>query len=206
MFHTYDRHRKGMGEILNLDNFLGASKELNEEAAEATEVRKTLILAVPGLLLCAVLPGVLFASAAQTLLILTLVGSVLLLAGLAYMKKTHPLFLAAYSLAVVLTVLNALRFGVSILAGDGAIGQDLLAIFGGIAAFTGFGAMLCLGLGVRHALDDVWLPTVLLPVLYGVLLCLSALEYSPLVLGIKVVLGLAVALLLFRASKLAKAE
>lgn len=206
MFRLNFREQKSPGELLNLDNFLGASKELNEEAAEATEVRKTLTLAVPGLLLGGVLPAVLFASAAETLLVLTVIGSLLLLVSLRHTKNIHPLFLAANALAVMLTVLNFLRFGVSLLPGVGAIGQDLLAIFGGIAAFAGFGALMCLGLAVRHALYDAWLPAVLLPVCYGVLLCLSPLEYSPLVLGIKVALGLAVAVLLLRLNKMAKAE
>lgn len=204
MIHGLDR--KGIVEHLNLDNVLGAGQTLNQEAAEANELRKMLTLAVPGLLLGGVLPAVLFASAAETLLVLTLIGTLMLLIGLRHMKDAHPLFVAAYSLAVTLTVLNTVRFGMSLLPGVGVIGQELLAIFGGIAAFTGFGVALGMSLGLRQVLDDAWLPAVLLPVCYGALVCLAGLAYSPLVLGIKLVLGVAVTALLFRTNKLAKTE
>lgn len=195
--------REGLGAHLYMENRMGPSEDLNREMAEAPEMAKMLSAAVPGVLLGLVIPAVVFYDVMAFLLPLSFLGSLFVLLGLRRVARQQSLLQAAFVLAAVLTALNGLRLVGSLLPGDLALLQTFLGVFGWVAAAAGLGLLLCLCVGVARVQNAELLPALLPCVFYAGLLALTAVAYSPVMLGVKAVLALGAAWTLIRFRKLA---
>ena len=203
MNYGMNDHKGSIFEIFEKGYNFGPAAALNVDAADMTELQKLIALAIPGILLGAVLPALLFPSVADYFLIFALLGSGMLFVGLRCVKQDHTLFCAGHVLATMLMVLNLIRFGCSLIF-TAAMMRILFDILAAVAGVVTLAVILFLSLGVCYRLYDSLLMALLLPVLYGVLFCLSTLEYSPVLLGVKVVIGILIALLLFRMRRMTK--